>query len=204
MENTITAGTPLAEAKKALIMIHGRGAAAKDILSLSRHLNVDGFALAAPQAQGNSWYPLSFLAKPEDNEPHLSRALDTLTALVAEIEAQGIEKSNIYFLGFSQGACLVSEFTARNAAKYGGIVIFTGGLIGDQIYAENYGGNFNGTHVFMGTSNPDFHVPVARVNDTAALFKSMGANVTVKVYDNMPHTIVQDEIDMANQLIFKN
>ncbi|WP_116788253.1 alpha/beta hydrolase [Flavobacterium psychrotrophum] len=204
MENVITAGTPLAEAKKALIMIHGRGAAAQDILSLSRHLNVDGFALTAPQAQGNSWYPLSFLAKPQDNEPHLTRALDTLTALVAEIEAQGIEKNNIYFLGFSQGACLVSEFTARNAAQYGGIVIFTGGLIGDQIYAENYGGNFNGTPVFMGTSNPDFHVPVDRVNDTAALFKSIGANVTVKVYDNMPHTIVQDEIDMANQLIFKN
>lgn len=203
MENVITAGTPLAEAKKALILIHGRGAAAQDILSLSRHLNVDGFALAAPQAQGNSWYPLSFLAKPQDNEPHLTRALDTLTALVAEIEAQGIEKSNIYFLGFSQGACLVSEFTARNAAQYGGIVIFTGGLIGDHIYTENYSGNFNGTPVFMGTSNPDFHVPVDRVNDTGALFKSMGADVTVKVYDNMPHTIVQDEIDMANQLIFK-
>jgi phospholipase/carboxylesterase len=203
MENTITAGTPLAEAKKALIMIHGRGAAAQDILSLSRHLNVEGFALAAPQAQGNSWYPLSFLAKPEDNEPHLTRALDTLTTLVTDIEAQGIEKSNIYFLGFSQGACLVSEYTARNAAQYGGIAIFTGGLIGDHIYTKNYGGNFNGTPIFMGTSNPDSHVPVARVNNTATLFKSMGANVTVKVYDNMPHTIVQDEIDEVNTLIFK-
>ena len=202
MKNTLTAGTPIAEAKKALIMIHGRGAEAQDILSLSRHLNVDGFALLAPQATANSWYPLSFLAPPKDNEPSLTNALDKLTELVAELEAQGIEKSNIYFLGFSQGACLATEFAARNAARYGGVVAFTGGLIGDHIYTENYKGNFSGTPVFIGTSNPDFHVPVQRVLDTEQVLKSMGANVTVKVYDNMPHTIVQDEIDMANELLF--
>ncbi len=108
----------------------------------------------------------------------------------------------MYFLGFSQGACLALEFTTRNASKFGGVVAFTGGLIGDRIYTENYSGSFEGTPVFIGTSNPDFHVPVQRVLDTEAVLKSMEASVTVKVYDNMPHTIVQDEIDLANQLVF--
>lgn len=204
MKNVVTAGTPLAEAKKALVMIHGRGASAQDILSLSKHLNVDGFALLAPQAAGNTWYPLSFLAVPQDNEPYLSASLGAIAEVVAEIEAAGINKENIYFLGFSQGACLSLEFVARNASKFGGIAAFTGGLIGDRIYAENYNGNFDGTPVFIGTSNPDFHVPVQRVYDSETILNSMNANLTVKVYDNMPHTIVQDEIDLANQLVFKS
>lgn len=200
--NIVTTGVPLADANKVLIMIHGRGAGAQDILSIANYLDTDGFAFVAPQATGNTWYPLSFLANPEDNEPHLTNSINTLDNIVSEIEKQGINKDKIYFLGFSQGACLAVEYTARNASKYGGIVLFTGGLIGDKIYTENYNGNFNGTPVFIGTSNPDFHVPVQRVNDTATLLKEMGAHVTVKVYDNMPHTIVQDEIDLANQLIF--
>lgn len=203
MKNVITAGTPLAEAKKVLIMIHGRGAAAQDILSLSRHLDVEDFALLAPQADGNSWYPLSFLAPPQDNEPHYSASLAALSAIVFELEAKGITRQQMYFLGFSQGACLTLEFTTRNASKFGGVVAFTGGLIGDRIYTENYSGSFEGTPVFIGTSNPDFHVPVQRVLDTEAVLKNMGASVTVKVYDNMPHTIVQDEIDLTNQLVFK-
>lgn len=204
MKNTLTAGTPLAEAKKALIMIHGRGASAQDIISLSRHLNVDGFALLAPQAAGNSWYPLSFLASPKDNEPYLSASLSAIAEVVAEAEAEGITRDNIYFLGFSQGACLSLEFATRNASKFGGVVAFTGGLIGDLIYTQNYSGDFNGTPVFIGTSNPDFHVPVQRVLDTEQVLKGMGASVTVKVYDNMPHTIVQDEIELANELVFKS
>lgn len=200
--NLITAGVPLAEADKVLIMIHGRGAGARDILSIANHLDTNGFAFLAPQAVGNTWYPLSFLANPKDNEPYLTNSINTVADIVSGLEAKGITKNKMYFLGFSQGACLAAEFTARNAATYGGVVIFTGGLIGDKLYTENYTGNFNGTPVFIGTSNPDAHVPVQRVNETAALLKEMGANVTVKVYDNMPHTIVQDEIDLANQLIF--
>lgn len=202
--NVITAGVPLAEAKKVLIMIHGRGAGAEDILSISNYLNTDGFAFVAPQAAGNTWYPLSFLAKPEDNEPFLTNSINTISNIISGLEEQGITKDKMYFLGFSQGACVAAEYTTRNAARYGGIVIFTGAVIGDKIYKENYSGNFNGTPVFIGTSNPDFHVPVERVNDTASLLKEMGANVTVKVYDNMPHTISQDEITLANQLIFSN
>jgi len=201
-ENIQTAGTSLLEANKALIMIHGRGANSADILSLARHLDVEGYALVAPEATNNTWYPNSFLAPIKQNEPYLSSALDLLSKTVAFIEENGVAKENIYFLGFSQGACLALEFTARNAAKYGGIVAFTGGLIGDKVYPENYSGNFNGTPVFIGTSDPDFHVPVQRVHDSTAQLKSMGANVTEKVYPDMGHTISQDEINLANQLVF--
>jgi phospholipase/carboxylesterase len=183
-------------------MIHGRGANSADILSLARHLDVEGYALVAPEATNNTWYPNSFLAPIKQNEPYLSSALDLLSKTVVFIEENGIAKENIYFLGFSQGACLALEFTARNAAKYGGIVAFTGGLIGDKVYPENYPGDFKGTPVFIGTSDPDFHVPVQRVHDSNAQLKSMGASVTEKVYPNMGHTISQDEIELVNQLIF--
>jgi len=202
--NIVTAGIPLTEAKKALIMIHGRGASAADILSLAKYLNVEDYALIAPQAGNNSWYPYSFLAPLQQNEPAFSAALVQLSKTVAEVEAAGIAKDNIYFLGFSQGACLALEFTTRNAARYGGIVAFTGGLIGDAVYPENYNGDFAGTPIFIGTSDPDMHVPVARVKETTGFLKSKGANVTEKVYPNMAHTISQDEIDMANTLVFSN
>ncbi|RUT69612.1 phospholipase [Flavobacterium cupreum] len=198
----ITAGVPLAEAKKALIMIHGRGAGVHDILSVAKYLNVEGFALVAPQAENRSWYPYSFLVPLEENEPSFSKSLDTIHQVVVAIQQNGIEKENIYFLGFSQGACLALEFTARNAAKYGGVVAFTGGLIGDKVYEEHYKGNFENTPVFIGTSDPDFHVPVERVNASEALFEKLGASVTKKIYPDMGHTISQDEIDLANELVF--
>ncbi|MCD0465097.1 alpha/beta hydrolase [Flavobacterium sp. ENC] len=198
----ITAGVPLAEAKKALIMIHGRGAGAHDILSVAKYLNVEGFALIAPQAENRTWYPYSFLVPLEENEPSFSKSLDTIHQVVVAVQQNGIEKENIYFLGFSQGACLALEFTARNAAKYGGVVAFTGGLIGDKVYEEHYKGNFENTPVFIGTSDPDFHVPVERVNASEALFEKLGASVTKKIYPDMGHTISQDEIDLANELVF--
>lgn len=201
LEN-ITAGKPLKEAKKVLIMIHGRGAGSNDILSLARHLEVANFALIAPQAQDHTWYPYSFLVPILQNEPSLSNSLNVISEVVKTVEENGIAKENIYFLGFSQGACLVLEFTAINATKYGGVVAFTGGLIGDKIYEENYSGNFENTPIFIGTSDPDFHVPVERVNETEMLLKKMGASVTKKVYENMGHTISQDEINLANELIF--
>ena len=198
----ITAGKKITEAKKALVMIHGRGGTAEDILSLAAHLDVKNFALLAPQATNNSWYPLSFLAKPADNEPWLSSALDILRDTVAEIEESGIVKENIYFLGFSQGACLTLEFVTRNATAYGGVTAFTGGLIGDKIYPGNYKGDFAGTPVFIGTSNPDPHVPVERVYASSNILRQMNAAVTEKIYDNMGHTISMDEIEKANTLIF--
>ena len=176
-KNIITAGKEIAPANKVLIMLHGRGGSAEDILSLSSHLNVKDFALLAPQATNNTWYPYSFLAPPSQNEPWLSSALQLVRELVDDILSKGVPAGNIYFAGFSQGACLTLEFVTRNAAQYGGVAAFTGGLIGDKIYQENYKGDFHNTPVFIGTSDPDPH---------------------------MGHTINQDEIDQVNQLIFTN
>lgn len=202
-KNIITAGKDISEAKKVLVLIHGRGGNAQDMISLADHFPVGDFSLLAPQATNNSWYPYSFLAPPAQNEPWLSSALGILSDLLDEIESKGIASENIYFAGFSQGACLTAEFVTQNAARYGGILLFTGGLIGDKIYSEKYKGDFAGTPVFIGTGNPDAHVPVERVNDTAEIMEKMNAAVTVKVYDNKPHSISQDEIEFAKKLIFK-
>ena len=202
-KNVITAGKKVAEADKALIMLHGRGASAEDILTLVPQLNVADFALVAPQAIGNSWYPNSFLSPPENNEPYLSNALLTIHEIIEEIAGNGISKAQIYFLGFSQGACLVLEYVTRNAVKYGGVVAFTGGLIGDKIYPQNYRGDFEGTNVFIGTSDPDPHVPVTRVYASINILNEMNAATNVKVYPDMGHTINADEIGIANQIIFR-
>lgn len=201
-KNINTAGRPLNQADKALILVHGRGGRAGDILFLADELNVEDYALLAPQATGNTWYPYSFLAPPVQNEPWLSSALDVLKQLVADIKAAGISSENIYFLGFSQGACLTLEFVTRNATRFGGVVAFTGGLIGDRIYPENYSGDFGSTPVFIGTSDPDPHVPVSRVYATTNILRDRNAVVTEEVYPLMGHTISQQEIDKANDLIF--
>ena len=202
-KNIITAGIPLKEAEKLLIMIHGRGGSAEDILSLGKYLNVKDYALLAPQARDHSWYPYSFIAPVSQNEPWLSSALDLIKETLDEITAEGISAENVCLLGFSQGACLTLEFAARNVQKFGGVVAFTGGLIGDKIHTENYKGNFEGTPIFIGSSNPDPHVPVQRVRETTGILKSMHADVTEKIYNGMGHTISEDEIAMANELIFK-
>ena len=199
----IQTGKQTGEATKALVMVHGRGGSAEDILGLANYLPVTDFALFAPQATNNTWYPYSFLTPPKENEPWLSSALTVLKDTVAAIQATGIKTENIYFLGFSQGACLTLEFVTRNAARYGGVVAFTGGLIGDKIYDQNYAGDFAGTPVFIGTSDPDPHVPVERVNASADILTGMNAEVTKKIYKGMGHTISQEEINQVNELIFK-
>jgi phospholipase/carboxylesterase len=203
-KNIITAGKALDEANKVLIMLHGRGAGAEEILSMSSYLNVKDYALIAPQAINNTWYPYSFMMPPIQNEPWLSSALSLVKDIVTDVNNTGISSENIYFLGFSQGACLTLEFVARNGAKYGGVAAFTGGLIGDKIYTENYKGDLSNTPFFIGTGNPDPHVPVERVNETAKILKSMNAALTEKVYNNMGHTINQDEIINANALVFNS
>lgn len=203
-KNIITAGKEISKANKALILLHGRGGNARDILSLANNLNTHEFALFAPQATNNTWYPYSFLAPTAQNEPWLSSALEILSELLEEVKSNGIPQENIYFGGFSQGACLVAEFVTRNAARYGGVAIFTGGLIGESISASNYKGDFKGTPVFIGSGNPDAHVPVERIRETQEIMDKMNARVSVKIYDNRPHTISQDEIDNANELVFGN
>ena len=201
-KNIIAAGKELDAAGKVLIMLHGRGGSAKDILSLASSLNVKDFTLLAPQATNNTWYPYSFLMAPSENEPWLSSALNLLKEILNDLHSKGVASENIYFMGFSQGACLTLEFIARNADKYGGIAAFTGGLIGDKIYRENYRGDFQNTPIFIGTSNPDPHVPVERVYATTNILKDMNAAVTEKVYNNLGHTINLDEIELANKIVF--
>lgn len=203
-KNIITAGPALTPESKVLLMLHGRGGSAEDILSLADHLQVEDFSLQAPQATDHTWYPYSFLAPPQQNEPWLSSALDLLKEMTDELVQKGVPTEKIYFLGFSQGACLTLEFVTRNAKRWGGIAAFTGGLIGDRVYPENYTGDFAGTPVFIGTADPDPHVPVERVNSSSALLEKLNASVTVKIYKGMGHTINQDEINTANELVFRS
>lgn len=199
----ITAGKRIEEAEHALILIHGRGASADEILTLASHLFVPDFALLAPQATNFTWYPYSFLAPREQNEPWLSSALDLLSDTVADLQKAGIDYKNIYFTGFSQGACLTLEYITRNARRWGGAIAFTGGLIGDKLYQENYKGDFEGTPVFIGSSDPDPHVPVQRVKDSTRILKGMNATVQEKIYQDIGHTITQEEIEEANKFVFK-
>jgi phospholipase/carboxylesterase len=196
--NILAAGTPVDQAEKVMIFIHGRGGDARGILEIAGSLNVEGFALLAPQATGNTWYPYSFLSPVEMNEPWLSSAITTIHELIDEIVEAGIRTENIYLLGFSQGACLTLESAARKAQRYGGIMAFTGGLIGEEIDRSNYLGNFGGTPVFIGSGDPDPHIPVSRVKESNLVLTDMGAKLTEKIYPGIPHTIIQDEIDWVN------
>jgi phospholipase/carboxylesterase len=200
-KNLVMAGSPLENAERVLIMIHGRGAAANDIISLADYLKVDRYALLAPQATNNSWYPNSFLMPSETNEPWLSSAIELLGDILNDLKNRSISSEKIYILGFSQGACLALEFSARNATRYGGIIAFTGGLIGEKINYGFYNGDFNHTPIFIGTSDPDMHVPIDRVNMTSKILQKMNANVILKVYKNMGHTINLDELNTVNELI---
>jgi len=197
----LMAGKPLAEAKAAMILIHGRGATAHDIMELGPLLGDEKFAYLAPQATNNTWYPFSFLVPLSNNEPSLSLALQTVGDLVTQVEAAGIPASNIILAGFSQGACLVSEFAARNARRYGGLLVFSGGLIGPPGTPRDYPGSFAGTPVFIGCSDIDPHIPLARVHETTEVFSALGAQVTEKIYPGMAHTVIQDELDQARKMI---
>lgn len=195
------AGKALHEAKGAMILVHGRGATAQDILTLAGQLPNPDLAYLAPQAAGNTWYPHSFLVPLAQNEPHLSSALQRVGEIVAQVEAAGIPPEQIILGGFSQGACLSSEFVARNARRYGGILIFSGGLIGAPGTPRDYAGSLAGTPIFLGCSDVDFHIPKERVTESAEVFRQMGAQVTVKLYPNLGHTIVDDELEHARQIV---
>lgn len=198
-----TAGLPLSAAKTAMILVHGRGATAESILELAELLPHPSMAYLAPQAAGNTWYPYSFLNPISQNEPYLSSALQTLAELVNTIVEGGIPAERIVLGGFSQGACLAAEFTARHARRYGGLLLFSGGVIGPPGTPRDYPGSLDGTPVFLGCSDIDFHIPLARVQETADLFRAMGGQVTAKIYPGMGHTIIQDELDEAMPVLAK-
>ena len=203
----LTAGEPLDKAKAAMIMVHGRGASAQDILSLTPELNLAGFACLAPQAAGYEWYPNSFLAPLASNEPYLSSALAVIASLFAKLTEAGISPERTILLGFSQGACLSLEFAARNARRYGGLAGLSGGLIGPDGTPRDYPGSLDGTPVFLGCSDVDPHIPKKRVELSAEVLQRLGGNVTTRLYPRMGHTVNRDEIrfvqDMMDALIEK-
>ena len=194
-------GTPLEDAKVAMIMIHGRGGGVNAILPLSNHFNIEAVSFLAPSATELSWYPDRFLAPREDNEPYLSSALETLINLLEDVEKAGIPPEKTIILGFSQGACLATEVAARNPKRYGAIVALSGGLIGADDELTGYEGSLNGTPVFLACSDADFHIPLERVHKTRDIMTTLGANVDERIYQAMGHTINMDEISAVNALI---
>lgn len=197
--NIVEKGRAVDQASKALILLHGRGSTASDILSLADEFCDDSFYIAAPQATNHSWYPYSFMKEEKLNEPWLFSAIGIVKKLIDET-SRHIPKDQVYIMGFSQGACLGLEVAARFAAKYCGIIAFTGGLIGSAINEKKYSGNFEGTKVFIGNSDTDPHVPLKRSEESKEVLEKLGAEVTLKVYQGMGHTINRDEINWVKKL----
>ncbi len=200
-EPVAAAGVPLKQAKKVLIMLHGRGDRATSFVRLAQELDAPGFACLTPQAIRNTWYPHSFLMPLAQNEPQLSLSLSGVSELVDNVSGLGFAAEQIYFLGFSQGACLSLEYTARHAKRYGGVIALTGGLLGDTVDVSNYKGEFAGTPIFIGSSDHDPHVPEARIDESEVILRQMGATVTKKIYPGLGHTINEDELQRASALL---
>jgi phospholipase/carboxylesterase len=196
-----SAGAPLGKSPVALIMVHGRNAAPANILSLVPSFERPDLTYLAPAAAGGTWYPLSFMAEKEKNEPGLSSGLWVLDQLVGHVVSAGIRQDRIVLLGFSQGACLTAEFAASHADRYGGVVLYSGGLIGPPGTTWNYSGSFGGTPVFLGCSDVDAHVPKTRVDESAAVFQRMGAKVTERIYPGMGHLVNDEELDFTRKLL---
>ena len=200
-QRVVVNGPRLGSAPTVAIMIHGRGAGPENILDLAEAIDRPDVTYLAPAAAGNTWYPYSFLTEIAKNEPFLSSALSVVSALVADVEKAGIPRDRIVVMGFSQGACLTSEFAIRNASRFGGFVAFSGGAIGPPGTAWDQTGRFDGTPMFFGCSNVDPHIPEARVNETAAMCSRMGAKVTTRIYPGMGHLVNDDEIAHAQTLL---
>jgi predicted esterase len=200
-DNTIEAGAPPGQATVAIILVHGRGATPESMLPLADAFGRDDIRYLAPRATGNTWYPNSFLAPIATNEPWLSSALAVLGRLVERLEDEGFPAQRIGIVGFSQGACLTSEFLARNARRYGMAGILTGGLIGPGGTPRSYGGSLDGTPVFLGSSDVDPHVPLERVYETRDVLTGLGAKVDARVYDGMGHTVNEDEVEAVRRLL---
>ena len=184
-----------------MILLHRRGAGARDILGLGASLPHPKMAYLAPQAANFTWYPNRFLAPIEANEPWLSSALEMVDGLVARVEANGVPAEKLILAGFSQGACLAAEFLARHPRRYGGLLIFSGGLIGPPGSDFMYPGSLAGTPVFIGCGDRDAHIPVGRVEETTSALRGLGAEVTAKVYPGMGHTIIEDELNEARRIV---
>jgi predicted esterase len=197
----LTAGAPLAEARGAMIMLHGRGANAADIIGLEQVIDRPQIAYLAPDAAGHAWYPRPFMTPAAGNEPYLTSAKNAVARLIAEAGAAGIPPERVAILGFSQGACLGLEFAARNPRRYGAVLALSGGLIGEGIAPEDYAGSLAGTPVFIGCSDVDPHIPLARVQESVVVMAHLGGDVTERIYPGATHTIVADEMAHVRRLV---
>jgi phospholipase/carboxylesterase len=194
----LSAGAPIVEAELVLILLHGRGATADSILQLYDALELE---TVAPEAAGNTWYPNSFLAPLESNQPYLDSALARIEAIVADLIEGGMPSQRIALLGFSQGACLTTEFIARHPRHYAGAIALTGGLIGPPGTPRNYPGSLAGTSVFLGAGDPDPHVPFSRVQETHDVLTKMGATSEIRRFPGLGHTINDNELDASRRLL---
>ncbi|MFC4987570.1 alpha/beta hydrolase [Saliphagus infecundisoli] len=197
----VTAGADLADAEAAVVMVHGRGASAKSILGMGGEFDVQGVAYLAPQAAGNTWYPNSFLEPMETNQPGLDSGLAAVGAAIEAATDAGIARERIMLLGFSQGACLASEFVARNATRYGGLAVLSGGLIGPEGTPREYDGSLEDTPVFVGCSNRDPHIPLERVKETTSVLEDLGGEVTERIYEGMGHGVNDDEMEFVSGMV---
>lgn len=190
----LAGGAPLAEARAAMVMVHGRGGSAEDILTVAPALGIADVAYLAPQAARSTWYPVGFMSPIERNEPGISSGMRAIGRVIASIAAAGIPLERTYLLGFSQGACLATEYVARHAARHGGVAGLSGGLIGPAGTPRDYPGSLGGTPVFLGCSDVDGHIPAERVRETAEILERLGGAVTMRLYPGMGHSINADEI----------
>ena len=195
------AGLGVGDARIVAVMIHGRGASAEDILGLAREFTPGDVAYLAPQAAGGTWYPYSFMAPIERNEPALGSALRLIARLLGDLAQQGVASERIALMGFSQGACLSLEFAARHAQRYACVVALSGGLIGPPGTPREYGGAFADTPFFLGCSDVDPHIPLERVRESSAVLGRMGAKVDERIYRGMGHTVNRDELEAVDALL---
>lgn len=194
-------GPAAAQARLAVILVHGRGDSAAGILGLTQEFDVPDVMWIAPQAAGHTWYPYSFMSPMAQNEPGITSGLAAIESLVHTLAGDGITADRIVLMGFSQGACLAQEFAARNARRYRAVVGLSGGLIGPPGTPRDYAGAFDGTPVFLGCSDIDPHIPLERVNESAEVFRRMGASVDERIYPRMGHTVNYDEIEAVRALL---
>jgi predicted esterase len=194
-------GASVPEARIVVILLHGRGGLAADILALAEGLDTRDVAYVAPQAAGRTWYPQSFLAPIHQNEPGISSGLRLLSGLIGDLEQKGMQAENVGLIGFSQGACLALEFAARHARRYAAVVGLSGGLIGPPLTPREYTGSLQGTPVFLGCSDIDPHIPLERVHESADVFRRLGASVDERIYRQMGHTVNHDELKVVKALL---
>jgi len=198
-QRIVEAGEDLGSARAAMVLLHGRGATAEDIMTIASEVQRPGWTYLAPQAAGNAWYPHPFTAPLQSNEPYLGAALETISRVVERVESR-VPAQRLVLLGFSQGACLTLEWAARNARRYGAVIGLSGGLIGPDGTPRDYPGSFAGTPLFLGCSDIDPHIPMPRVVEAGEALKRMGADVTVRFYPGMGHMVGIEELETIREL----